>query len=98
MVLIRMLPLSGRRRLLPVADSTDAHRVLRRRCMRPARPTPDRARRSLTCPSGLCQVFGFDGVGSLYSVGGAWARWRVGVCPRTPRLTSVLDSGWLRVG
>ena len=25
-------------------------------------------------------------------------RWRDGVCPRTPRLTSVLDPGWLRVG
>src|ERR1039457_2581326 len=32
------------------------------------------------------------------AVGGAWARRRYGVCPRTPRLTSVLDPGWLRVG
>ena len=32
------------------------------------------------------------------AVGGAWARLRVGVCPRTPGLTSVLDSGWLPVG
>ena len=30
--------------------------------------------------------------------GGAWARLRDGVCPRTPSLTSVLDPGWLRVG
>ena len=32
------------------------------------------------------------------SGGGAWARSRGGVCPRTPRLTSALDPGWLRVG
>jgi hypothetical protein len=30
--------------------------------------------------------------------GGPWARWRDGVCPRTPSLTSVLGPGWLRVG
>ena len=30
--------------------------------------------------------------------GGAWARCGAGVCPRTPRLTSALDSGWLPVG
>ena len=39
-------------------------------------------------------VFGGGGL----DVGGAWARWGDGVCPRTPRLTSVLDPGWLRVG
>ena len=32
------------------------------------------------------------------NLGGAWARWGAGVCPRTPGLTSVLDSGWLPVG
>ena len=30
--------------------------------------------------------------------GGACARWSVVVCPRTPRLTSALDPGWLRAG
>ena len=30
--------------------------------------------------------------------GGAWARCWGRSCPRTPRLTSVLDSGWLRAG
>jgi hypothetical protein len=34
----------------------------------------------------------------LEGVGGAWARWGVGVFPRTPGLTSVLDAGWLPVG
>jgi hypothetical protein len=46
--------------------------------------------------SGLSSVM-FVGWVRRSVVGGAWARWRDRVCPRTPRLTSVLDSGWLPV-
>jgi len=56
-------------------------------------------RRLLTCLGGGCQaLLVFSGVADLEVRGGAWARWGIGVCPRTPRLTSVLDPGWLRVG
>src|ERR1019366_6827051 len=52
----------------------------------------------LTCPPGSCQAFGFRGLKFRGLSGGAWARWRdVIVCPRAPRLTSVLDPGWLPV-
>jgi hypothetical protein len=37
-------------------------------------------------------------VAARSGVGGAWARGGMGVCPRTPSLTSVLDTGWLPVG
>ena len=36
--------------------------------------------------------------GGTRAGGGAWARCGAGVCPRTPRLTSALDPGLLRVG
>ena len=49
------------------------------------------------CRPGLSRALMVVG-GSPVSGGGAWARWRDGVCPRTPRLTSVLDAGWLPVG
>ena len=51
-------------------------------------------------PASLCRL----GLSRRYwlsvfvMLGGPWARWGVNVCPRTPRLTLVLDAGWLPVG
>lgn len=56
--------------------------------------------RSLTCPGARVKLRpgGLVVGGVRCQSGGAWARSRGGVCPRTPRLTSALGPGWLRVG
>jgi hypothetical protein len=50
------------------------------------------------CRPGLSRALMVIGNPARGGVGGAWARWRVGACPRTPRLTSVLGAGWLPAG
>ena len=52
----------------------------------------------LPCAGSGCQGVGGCWRDFLDCSGGAWARWVVGACPRTPRLTLVLDAGWLPVG
>ena len=74
---------------------------------------PNGARMPRCCllvPSSGCQGLLRDGgcvregspagmdAGGTPAGGGAWARCGAGVCPRTPRLTSALDPGWLWVG